>query len=204
MATAGVVWDVGATGAEAVVAFAATNVDDLLVLALLFGLAGDDVRRVRRVWIGQYLGFAAIVAVALLGAATLRGLPEERLALLGLVPIGFGVAFAVQAWRGRGEPSAALGARAPGIATVAGITIANGGDNLGVYVPVFATSAGVAAATHVAVYLALVAVWCRVGHWLASRPPVARTIERWAHVVVPVVFVAIGVAILVEAGAVGR
>lgn len=200
--------------AAAVASFAATNLDDLLVLALLFGRARGATAGARRVWLGQYVGFVAILILSVAASAGVGLLPEGVIAYLGFVPIGVGVAVALEAWRGGAEeaeeaeervPAERSGgpARSPGVLSVAAITIANGGDNLGVYVPMFATSGGATIATHVAVYLALVAVWCAAGQWLAARPTTARVVERWGHVIVPVVFVAIGVAILVEGGAFG-
>jgi cadmium resistance protein CadD (predicted permease) len=49
--------------AASVTTFAATNIDDLLLLALFFA------RRIptRRVIAGQYLGFACILGISLLG-----------------------------------------------------------------------------------------------------------------------------------------
>jgi len=76
---------------------------------------------------------------------------------------------------------------------MAGITAANGGDNVGVYVPVFATM-GVADLTLTVIsFLALVAVWCAAGWFLARRQPVARTLARWGHLLVPAVLIGIGV-----------
>jgi cadmium resistance protein CadD (predicted permease) len=76
---------------------------------------------------------------------------------------------------------------------VAAVTFANGGDNIGVYVPVFATT-GIT--KYVIVFLVLVAVWCAAGHSFATRPAVARALSRWGHVVLPVVLIGIGVLIL--------
>lgn len=197
--------------AAAVASFAATNLDDLLVLALLFGRARGATAGARRVWLGQYVGFVSILVGSVAASAGVGLLPEGVIAYLGFVPIGVGVAVALEAWRGGAEETeervaaerSGGPARSPGVLSVAAITIANGADNLGVYVPMFATSGGATIATHVAVYLALVAVWCAAGQWLAARPTTARVVERWGHVIVPVVFVAIGVAILVEGGAFG-
>ena len=83
------------------------------------------------------------------------------------------------------------------------MTFANGGDNLGVYVPVFAATGPAGIAVFSVVFLALVAVWCAAGRFLATRRPVAAALARWGHVVLPVVLVGIGVAILVEGGAFG-
>ena len=54
--------------------------------------------------------------------------------------------------------------------TVAAVTLANGGDNIGVYVPVFAATGIGALITYVIVFLPLVAVWCVTGWWFAVPP----------------------------------
>ena len=88
-------------------------------------------------------------------------------------------------------------------AQVAAVTFANGGDNIGVYVPVFAVAGGGAMVVYVAVFLAGVAVWCAGGWFLATRPLAARVLGRWGHLILPVVLVGIGVVILVEGDAFG-
>ena len=55
--------------------FAATDVDDLLLLALWFSRARGP-GGARRVVAGQYLGFVAITAVCVLAALGLRLLPD--------------------------------------------------------------------------------------------------------------------------------
>lgn len=171
------------------------------MLALLFGRARHESGAGSRVWIGQYTGFLAILALAVAASTGLRLLDDELLAYLGLVPLGIGLVGLWGAWRGRGEAERVPPALTVG--QVAAITVANGGDNLGVYVPVFTATDATGVAVHVIVYLALVAVWCSAGRWLATRQSIARALDRWGDVVVPIVFVAIGVAILVEGGAFG-
>jgi hypothetical protein len=60
---------------QAVGLFAVTNIDDIVVLALFFGQAAGRSGTVRVV-LGQYLGFAAILAVAVAGALGVGLLPE--------------------------------------------------------------------------------------------------------------------------------
>ena len=175
---------------QAVGMFAATNVDDLLLLALYFGRGGPGWRVVA----GQYAGFAAILGVSVLGALGAGLLPEAVLPYLGLVPLALGLRAAWRLWRSRDDDDAPP----PGLPTVAGVaavTFANGGDNIGVYVPVFATSGLLW--VYAAVFLALVGVWCAAGRFLATRAPVARALARWGHVLLPVVLIGIGVAVLV-------
>ena len=90
-----------------------------------------------------------------------------------------------------------------GIGAVAGVTFANGGDNLGVYVPVFTTIGTAGVVVYVSVFLVLIALWCLAGRYLAARPPLARALARWGHVALPLVLIAIGTIILVEGGAFG-
>ena len=87
--------------------------------------------------------------------------------------------------------------------TVAGVTFANGGDNIGVYVPVFVTAGNSRLALYAAVFLTLVAVLCAAGKFLATRAPIARALSRWGHILLPIVLIVLGVVILVEGGAFG-
>ncbi len=165
-----------------------TNVDDLVVLALFFSRA----RSAWRVVVGQYLGFAGILAVAVLGALGASLLPAQFRPWLGLIPLVLGVKAAWSLWRGS-DDSDELSA-APGVLAVAGVTLANGGDNIGVYVPVFTVAD--ALWLYVVVFLALVGVWCLAGWFLASRQVVARALARWGHVALPVVLIVIGLVVL--------
>lgn len=184
--------------------FAVTNVDDILILALYFGRAQGDRAAERRIVTGQYLGFALIVTVSVLAAFGVSFLPHEAIAYLGLVPIALGVRAGVYAWRSRrsaaDEPSSLPPAR---VGEIGGVTFSNGGDNIGVYVPVFATVGIGGTGIYVVVFLVLVAVWCVIGRFLATRPIIARALARWGHILLPVVLVAIGSVILIEGGAFG-
>ncbi|MET9087897.1 cadmium resistance transporter [Streptomyces sp. NPDC004237] len=186
--------------------FAVTNIDDILILSLFFAQGAGERGEARRIVLGQYLGFAAILAVAVAAAYGATFLPESAIPYLGLLPLALGLKSAWQAWRGRGGDGAEgeEGRDAgPSPLEVAAVTFANGGDNIGVYVPVFAT-AGVGGMTaYAVVFLLLVGVWCLAGRFFATRPVVARALSRWGHILLPLVLVALGVLILVEGGAFG-
>jgi cadmium resistance protein CadD (predicted permease) len=99
--------------------FAATNVDDIVVLSLFFGCgaaqrgarqdgagqdgAGQDgagqMSAVSRIVAGQYLGFTAILVIAGAAAYGATFLPASALAYLGLLPLLLGLRSAGQAWR---------------------------------------------------------------------------------------------------------
>nr|WP_027927477.1 cadmium resistance transporter [Amycolatopsis benzoatilytica] len=186
---------IGTLAGRAVVLFAATNIDDLVVLALLFASG----TRARTVVFGQYLGFAAILAVATAIASGAAALPAGLLPWLGLIPVALGIRAAAQTWRRRGDSGDS--ARAPRVLTapgIAAVTIANGGDNIGAYVPVFA-NAGVGATTgYLALFLVLVAGWLVAGRLLTLHPAVSATLSRWGHVVVPAALIGVGVLVLLR------
>jgi cadmium resistance protein CadD (predicted permease) len=185
--------------------FAVTNVDDLVILALFFGQAAGRRGAEARVVAGQYLGFTAILAVSILGALGAGLLPDTAIPYLGLLPLLLGVQAAWRAWRERhtagDEPAPTP--NGPAVPAIAAVTFANGGDNIGVYVPVFATTGTGGLVVFAVVFLALVAIWCAAGRFLATRPLIARALARWGHLLLPVVLIGIGLLILVGGGAFG-
>jgi cadmium resistance protein CadD (predicted permease) len=183
---------------QAIGLFAVTNIDDILVLSLFFGQGAGHKGATRNIATGQYLGFAAILAVAVAAAFGATFLPESAIPYLGLLPLALGIKAAVQAWRHRGNQveheEARLGS--PKILEVAAVTFANGGDNIGVYVPVFATAGVGGMSVYLVVFLILVAVWVAAGKYFATRPVIAKALSRWGHILLPVVLIGIGLLIL--------
>jgi cadmium resistance protein CadD (predicted permease) len=183
--------------------FAVTNIDDIVVLALFFAQGAGRRGATRAVALGQYLGFLVILAVTVAAAFGATFLPDGAVPYLGLLPLTLGIKAAVQAWRRRDDPGEEKVGRGPKVLEIAAVTFANGGDNIGVYVPVFAT-AGVGGMTgYVAVFLVLVGVWLVAGRFLATRAAIARALSRWGHILLPVVLIGLGLLILVDGGAFG-
>ncbi len=177
--------------AASVTTFAATNLDDIFLLTVFFA------RRVptRRIVAGQYLGFGAIVALSfavLWGAA--RAIPRDWIRLLGILPFAIGVTELLQMRKSKSR-AVAGGDGSLSVLSVAAITLANGADNVGVYVPFFLVSR-----THLwavlVVYGLLVLVWCAAGRWFGSHPLVLKSLDRWGHWIVPFVLIGLGSYIL--------
>jgi len=186
------------TMVAAVGVFAGTDVDDIIVLTVLF-LAGRVAGRPTKVHVivGQYLGIAALVAVSAIAAVGLLIVPQRWIGLLGLVPIALGIRGLVAAATDRDSDTPVAAA---GVLSVAAVTVANGADNLSVYIPLFRTIGLGDSLLAVAVFAVMVAVWLAAAFWLGSHTRVVALVERFGHWLVPVVFVAIGALILIRSG----
>ena len=193
--------------AEAAGLFAVTSFDDIVILSLFFAQGAGQRGSATKVVAGQYLAFTTILAVTVAITFGASFLPKEALPYLGLVPIGIGLWEAWKIWRhrSRGDDGyeAGTGQSGPSVLKVASTTLANCGDNIGVYVPVFTNVGASGTIAYCAVFLVLVGVWCAAGRFVATRPVIARPLSRWGHIVLPVVLVTIGLIILIQGGAFG-
>lgn len=205
-----------------IVLFAATNIDDIFLLLTWFSQR-DSKLKSSHIIIGQYLGFIALVILSVIGALGALIIPQEWIGLLGLVPIYLGLKALVEQFRERAEEQQAeregeayivhetsIGEETkgnpswiqkffhPSIYKVATVTFANGGDNIGVYIPSFATYKGWQIGIVVIIFLFLVAVWCYIANKLIAFPLVAQTLERYGHIIVPFVLIGLGFLILNE------
>lgn len=193
-----------ATTVTAATLFAGTNVDDMVVLAVLnvSSRAGGRPRR-RQIWAGQYAGIGVLTLLSLVAAYGLTLVPEGWVWLLGSIPILLGMRKLIMAIRAHFSGEQVSPAVATGMTGVLAITVANGGDNIAAYTPVFRTMSVGGLLVTLMVFAVGTALWCMVGAWLVSHHQVTRTIERWGHWIVPAVFIGIGLYIFHKAGVLG-
>ncbi|WP_424535019.1 cadmium resistance transporter [Sphaerisporangium viridialbum] len=185
--------------------FAGTDIDDIIVLTVLF-LSARAVGRPRtwHIWAGQYAGIAILVALSVVAAIGLTVVPDQWVGLLGLVPFGLGVRSLVAAVRARGADGDEPPPVATGLVSVVGVTVANGADNVSVYTPVFRTIGPGNTVVTVMVFAVGVALWCLAASWLGSHKKVVELVERYGEWIVPVVFMLIGAAIILDSGVLTR
>lgn len=188
------------TLALGVAVFAATNVDDLFVL---LGFFADPACRPRQVALGQLAGIGLLVAASVLCALAALVIPGQWLGLLGLAPLGIGLWKLRGLRQGRGDPAEhprAMGPAGAQALAVAAVTVANGGDNIAVYTPLFATRGAGEMALLVGVFAAMTALWLLVAHALVRHPAVGPPMRRIGRYALPVVLIGLGVLIISEAG----
>ena len=190
------------TAGVAVIVFVTTNIDDLLILAAFFA---DRRLGTRAVILGQLLGMTVLTVASALAALLALAVPEGLTGLLGLVPLVIGLHQSWALWRGRGaaddddaRQEGSLPATRSQVLAIAGVTIANGGDNLGVYIPLFAAEPAWIG-LYAFVFAALTLLWCGLGHWLVNHSVVGERIRRYGRVALPFVLIALGLYILADA-----
>lgn len=97
-------------------------------------------------------------------------LPREWISYLGVLPLLLGLKQLIQL---RSEPTSNLPSTTEtsrsGLLTVAGTTLASGGDNVGVYAPLFATMRPSDIAVMVAAFIVLIGLWCALTRWIVKR-----------------------------------
>lgn len=209
--------EIGTAIPEAITAFVATNIDDIVILLLFFAQVDANFRR-RHIVVGQYLGFTLLILASLPGFFGGLVVPREWIGLLGLLPIAIGIKQLVTRQKEETEqvqtvthdfesasPRNAIASLVSSVLTpqtyqVAAVTFANGGDNISIYIPLFAGSNVVKLAVILAVFFVMVGVWCIVAYQLTRQPKIAQVLSRYGHAILPFVLIALGLFIMYERG----
>lgn len=84
--------------------------------------------------------------------------------------------------------------------TVALITVASGGDNLGIYIPYFTSLTGIEIGVALIVFAISVAILCYISYRLSKITLISETIEKYQRVIVSLVFIGLGIYIMIENG----
>ena len=186
-----------------VIAFVVTNLDDIFILILFFS---DPKLRKANVIAGQYLGIITLIILSFVGSFVGLVIDIKYVGLLGLVPIYIGIKSFLALWNPRvGEQEESTIKLDSNISSdfrqtlaVASITIANGGDNISIYIPLYAAFTNYGKVTMTIVFLLMTAAWCFIANHLSSHPIIRRSLEKYGHIVTPFVFILLGIYIMYE------
>jgi cadmium resistance protein CadD (predicted permease) len=188
----------------AIALFASTNVDDMFVLV---GFFSDPTFRPKDIVTGQYAGITALFALALLGSLLALVISRAYIGLFGVIAIGLGAKKLFDVYRNRDAPESRLEhpdtGRHTRTATVAFFTLANGADNIGIYMPAFAIRSPIEIGMFAVIFAVMTGLWCFFAHWIVHHPMFGKPIRRYGHCLAPLVLIAIGVSILYDAGSFG-
>ena len=185
---------------QAVGLFISTDLDDVLVL---LGFFADPRFRLRQIVAGQFIGIALLYAVSVAGAWATLIVPRSCIGLLGLVPLAMGLKSAWELFSDDSSKQASKRGAPVGrtnIAAVVAMTVANGGDNVSVYIPLFAMRSGSDIALMGVVFAVMTAVWLSLAYWLTRHRMIGAPVRRCTRLLMPFVFITLGIFILYQAG----
>jgi cadmium resistance protein CadD (predicted permease) len=179
------------TALIAIVAFVSTNIDDIFVLVGFFSTSSYSRRDVV---VGQFLGIGFLILVSVVLALLSVAFAPEYVGLLGFLPIAIGLK---RLWSSEDQISnETKKSSVSKTLSVAGVTVANGGDNLGTYVPLFATISAAQVSLTVIIFAIMTALWCYLGYLFVHNRMVGLQIRTWGRRALPFVLISLGVYIL--------
>jgi cadmium resistance transport/sequestration family protein len=198
--------------ASACAAFAATNLDDIIILTLLFAQVNANFRK-RHIIIGQYLGFTVVILASLPGFFGSLVIKPSLIGLLGFLPICIGIYKLLKRQEDNDNDIQSVNIvienqeniilnhlLAPQIYKVAAVTFANGGDNISIYVPLFASSNIHQLLITLLVFYILTGFWCYLGYFFTRHHTITHVFSKYGHILAPIVLICLGIYILVDSG----
>ncbi len=187
----------------AVAVFIATNLDDLFVLMIFFS---NKEFKTKQIILGQYIGVMALIAISALSYFLQLVIPLTWIRLLGILPIIIGLK-KLKELKDKKEISANYNVnegnksyfskfRSSKSLLVALISFINGGDNLGVYIPLFASISLNQMFIVISVFLIMISIWCYISFNLVENRIVGNKIKKYGHIILPFVLIFLGIIIL--------
>jgi len=193
-----------------VVAFCATNIDDIVILLLFFSQVNATFTP-RHIVAGQYLGFTVIVMTSLPGLFGGLIIPQHWIGSLGLLPIAIGLSSLVNQQQDflekvleeteQSEDATIASFLSPQTYSVAVVTVANGSDNISVYLPLFASSNLGSFLIIIVLFFLLIGIWCYTAYRLTHQKAIADVLTRYGNHLVPFVLIGLGIFIVLKSGA---
>ena len=181
------------------------SLDYLIILIILFAQLSQNKQK-WHIYAGQYLGTGLLVGASLVAAYVVNFVPEAwMVGLLGLIPIYLGIRFAIVGEGEEEEEEEIIERLEQSKAnqlfwTVTLLTIASGGDNLGIYIPYFASLDWSQTLVALLVFAIGIIIFCELSRVLSSIPLISETIEKYERIIVPLVFIPLGLYIMYESG----
>ena len=154
--------------------------------------------------VGQYLGIGLLIVISTLGSFLALVVPQYIIGLMGLVPISIGIIRLIHMRKHNNPISEQTTERDSkwhylSMVSVATVTFSNGGDNIGIYTPLFAkyNSAGEIVFISL-IFMIMTGIWCIVAYYLMSHPLVATRFRKIGHIIFPFVLIGLGIFILIS------
>ena len=185
-------------------AFVSTNIDDIFLLIIFFSNSLKYSKY--QVVIGQYIGIGLLISISIIASFISLVIPSFLIGFMGLIPMIIGIKKLTEYYKKKKEtdPNSTKykitkNGSALSFLNVAAVTFSNGGDNIGIYTPLFASNNIIGQIVILVVlFLIMTAVWCSIGYYLVNHSFLAGHIRRIGHLILPFVLIALGIYIMIE------
>ena len=183
---------------SSIVAFASTNIDDIFVLMMFFI---NSKIKTKQVVLGQYIGIGILVVISILASIGFSVFPKKYLGFLGFIPIVLGIKVWLD-YRKEDEEedneNYIKGKFNSNILKVSMVTIANGADNIGIYIPLFTQMNRLNLIICIIIFILMTGLWCYIAKNISQYPLIKEKVEKYKNYLIPLVFIGIGILILLE------
>jgi len=204
-----------------IAAFVSTNIDDFFITTTFFM---DTKYSIREVILGKYLGLIFLVAVSCIGYFFKLVIPIQWIGLMGFLPIMIGSRHLMMMWKAKRERekvnsyegtekdsfhsesakkedellTAEKKMGKSGVMLVMLITFANGGDNIGVYMPLFASLEIDELITVILVFFIMLAVLCATAYYFTSTKYISSIFRKYGEPGFPFILILLGIYIFIK------
>lgn len=208
----------------ALISFVCTNVDDIFVLMLFFSQINKSIK-MYHIILGQYLGISILLIISIIGTLGISIIPHEYVGLIGLIPIYLGINEYFR-YKKESKNNELINQKEdqdndlneiaekddnsittvikkiinPSVFKVVSLTLANGGDNIGIYIPLFSNMNSIEILITIITFIFLIGLWCYIAKSLSEYNFIKNNIEKYKHIVIPIIFMGLGIFIILESG----
>lgn len=184
-------------------AFIATNLDDLFLLMAFFSFPEFQDKGVV---FGQFMGMGTLIIISSSAYFFQMIIPTLGVALLGVLPILIGLKHLMKIKKTSKNrylskkyiKRSNLKMEKHKVIKVALTTIANGGDNIGIYAPLFMILEWEQICLVSTLFLVLTGIWCLTSFYMVNNNIFGDKIRSYGYFIFPLVLIAIGIAIIIK------
>jgi cadmium resistance protein CadD (predicted permease) len=167
--------------------------------------------------LGQYMGVTLLILISSLAYLFKFIIPPTYIALFGILPIIIGLKglWSLKQDAPKDLLNESFTQNSLGnnellnsevsiykIFKVASITFSNGGDNIGVYAPLFASMSIFPLIFTLIIFMLMIGLWCFIGYLMVRNRIVGNKLKRYGHIILPFVLILIGFGVLLGGGSI--
>lgn len=182
-----------------ITAFISTNLDDLFILMAFF--TRKDFNK-RDVILGQYIGMISLILISSTAYFFQLIIPKYLIGLLGFIPIIIGVRNLYSLTKNSKSTNNYIKSSKSRTKlkylAVAIVTFANGGDNIGIYAPLFAGMDYLEIIQVIFMFMIMTGLWSLLSFILVDNKIIGRKIKKYGNYLFPFFLIIIGILIIIR------